>query len=108
PHVAKLVKNSTKLVGIKAITADGTVLGIVEGYTFDPETGKISSLLLRGKTMKGILTLHISEVTTFGAQSIIVKPDSATRLTREAIPWSERLAQLTTEWTKKLREAFKH
>ncbi|MHB1419327.1 MAG: PRC-barrel domain-containing protein [Bacillota bacterium] len=75
PQIAGLIKQSIPLVGARVITEDGTVLGTVEEFIFEP-TGKIHSLEISGSFLenlvKGRASLACSVVSTVGKEAVIV------------------------------------
>ena len=49
PEISALMKDSPPLLGGKVFSEDGTLLGIVEEFVFNAETGEIKSLEVTGR-----------------------------------------------------------
>lgn len=80
PEILKLIKEKADPIGIKVITEQGTVLGAVDEYYVDENTGKIVSLEISGKFLeslfKGSALLPTEYVRTMGSDIIIARNDA--------------------------------
>ncbi|MHB1126035.1 MAG: PRC-barrel domain-containing protein [Bacillota bacterium] len=85
PQIAGLIKQAVLLVGARVITEDGTVLGTVEEFIFEP-SGKIHSLEIAGtfleNLVKGRASLTCSAVSTVGKEAVIVHAGVKEQLVR--------------------------
>ncbi|MEW6662680.1 MAG: PRC-barrel domain-containing protein [Bacillota bacterium] len=78
PHLAKLMKEQVHLIGTQVITEEGNILGTVEEFFFDGNTGKITLLVLGGGRLmdnlfKGKAALPASALVTLGKSAIIAR-----------------------------------
>ncbi len=84
PEILKLIKERANPVGTRVIAENGTVLGVVDEFNIDEETGKITSLEVAGKRLeslfKGKALLPISYVRTMGSDVIVVTTDAQDNL----------------------------
>lgn len=84
PEILKLIKERANPIGIRVLSEDGTVLGIIEEYYIDEETGRIVSLEISGKFLeslfKGKALLSADCVRTMGFDAIVVKNGSEEKL----------------------------
>ncbi len=80
PEILKLIKERVNVVGSRLVTENGTVLGVVDEYYVDLQTGDIVGLEFSGGTvsnlMKGSAFLDIDYVRTLGS-AVIVCSDSS-------------------------------
>ncbi|MDN5346483.1 MAG: hypothetical protein PWP65_47 [Clostridia bacterium] len=73
PELESLAKNPLPLMGAKVITEEGTILGVVEEFHFDPKTGHIHYLGLRGGFLQGSSVLDTSAILACGRDAIIAR-----------------------------------
>jgi uncharacterized protein YrrD len=73
PELEALAKKSLPLVGVRAISEEGTVLGTVTDFYFDPQDGAIHSLEIKGGPLHSPKVLENSLIITCGRDAIIVK-----------------------------------
>jgi uncharacterized protein YrrD len=71
PELASLMER--KLNGARAITVDGTAVGTVDDFSFDPATGILADLYLTTDKPRTHLVLPVNSVENFGRDFIIVK-----------------------------------
>ena len=80
PEILRLIKEEITIIGSRLVTDTGTVLGTVEEYYVDLQTGDIVGLEFSGGTVsnlfKGSAFLDIDHVRTLGA-SVVICNDSA-------------------------------
>ncbi len=76
PDIVKLLKDRVKIIGAKIVAENGNVLGFVDEYYIEVETGNITGLEFSGSLinnmMKGRAFLDISYVRTVGREVIVV------------------------------------
>ncbi|WP_418791328.1 PRC-barrel domain-containing protein [Phosphitispora sp. TUW77] len=76
PHILKLIKENVKPLGVKVITENGTVLGVVDEYYIDEKTGEIKCFEISGKFLeslfKGKALMPVEHIRTLGSDIIIV------------------------------------
>jgi len=120
PEISKLMKKKLPLLGGKVISETGTLLGIVEEFTFDTETGRIESLEVSGRFIeslfRGRTSIPISAVITIGSDAIIIrtsgnkdlkKIDSALQKKLKALKSTgKRLLGTTKRTTKKWSDSL--
>jgi uncharacterized protein YrrD len=84
PEILKLIKEKVNPIKTKVVAENGSVLGHVDEYYIDEQSGKITSLLITGRFLealfKGKALLSTEYVRTMGADVIIVKEDAFTQL----------------------------
>ncbi|HBT20689.1 MAG TPA: hypothetical protein DEA47_04945 [Peptococcaceae bacterium] len=107
PPISKLMKKKVPLMGGKVISESGTLLGIVEEFTFDTETGEIKSIEVSGKFIeslfKGKMSIPASSVITIGTDAIIVSTDAQKNLKKLDSPFKKSLKSLKSSSQKLLR-----
>ena len=76
PHMLKLMKENIDPVGTKVITANGTVLGVVDEFYIEELTGKIKYFEISGKFLEGLFKgkalMSVENVRTLGTDIIVV------------------------------------
>lgn len=82
PDLEMLSKNPVGLLGAKVITEEGTVLGVVEDFVFDPQDGKIHYLELKGYIWQGKTSLPAEVITTCGRDALIARSGAENSLRR--------------------------
>lgn len=84
PEILKLIKEKANPIGARVITESGTVLGLVDEYNINEETGKIVSLEISGKFLeslfKGKALLSAEHIRKIGVHAIVVKNGAETLL----------------------------
>lgn len=84
PEILKLLNEKANPIGTRVISENGTVVGLVDEYYIDEQTGKIVSLEVSGKFLeslfKGKALLSTDNVRTMGVQAIVVKNGSESQL----------------------------
>jgi len=68
-----LAKKSLPVLGVRVISEEGTVLGTVNDFYFDPQDGTIHSLEIKSGLLYGSRVLENSLIITCGRDAIIVK-----------------------------------
>lgn len=124
--LGKLVKQKNSLFGTQVITEEGSILGLVEDYIFEVETGQIKSLLITGKIyekiLRGSAEMPISQVSIIGNDAIIAKSGSKEALLLSEDGLSEKMESLkgsssklwsttkdsTIKWSKQLSSTLKN
>jgi len=98
PQISKLMKKKVPLMGGKVISESGTLLGIVEEFSFDTQTGKIKSIEVSGKFIesffRGKMSIPASSVITIGTDAIIVSMDAQKNLKKLDSPLKKKLNSL--------------
>lgn len=61
-----------KLVGIRSVAVNGSLVGIVEDFSFDPATGDLIEIYLHAEKNKTHLALPVTTVESFGRDFVIV------------------------------------
>lgn len=82
PELEILAKNAIPLIGAKVITEEGTVLGVVEDFSFDPQDGKIHYLELKGHLWQGKSALSAEAILTCGRDALIARAGAENSLRR--------------------------
>ncbi len=84
PEMLKLIKEKVNPLKTKVVAENGSVLGHVEEYFIDEQSGKITSLIITGRFLetlfKGKALLSTEYVRTMGADVIIVKEEALNQL----------------------------
>ncbi len=84
PEILKLIKERANPIGARVISENGTVVGLVDEYYIDEDTGKIVSLEISGKFLeslfKGKALLSAENVRTMGVHAIVVKNGAEAQL----------------------------
>ncbi len=84
PHILKLIKENVNPVGVKVITENGTVLGVVDEYYIDEKTGKIKCFEISGKFLeslfKGKALMSADHIRTLGSDIIVVNEGTEAHL----------------------------
>ncbi|PKM81437.1 MAG: photosystem reaction center subunit H [Firmicutes bacterium HGW-Firmicutes-14] len=84
PQILKLMKENINPIGARVITESGTVLGEVDEYYIDEETGKILQLEISGKLLeslfKGKGLMSAEYIRTFGSKIIVVRDGTEEKL----------------------------
>ncbi|MCL6477995.1 MAG: PRC-barrel domain-containing protein [Peptococcaceae bacterium] len=124
PEILKLYKERVNITGSRLVTENGTVLGIVDEYYVDLQTGDIVGLEFSGGTvsslLKGSAFLDINHVRTLGPKVVIcndsslnniVRMDGGLQETFRAIRENtgqilETTAQKTRGWGKNLNQSI--
>lgn len=120
PQLNPLVRQPVQILGAKVLSEDGNLLGTVEEFTFEPTTGKISSLELTDNLLstlfKGKSYLDGNTITALGKSTIIVqkgaqlvlaKEDKAiTDVAKSVKETSQKVWGQTKETTKKIGESI--
>lgn len=84
PELASLM--GKKLNGSRAITVDGTAVGTVDDFSFDPATGILADLYLTTDKPRIQLVLPVKFVANFGRDFIIVREDYQAGIHEAAAP----------------------
>lgn len=84
PEILKLLKERINPIGTKVVAENGTVLGLVDEYYINEETGKILTLEISGKFLealfKGKALLSSDYIRTIGADIIVAKEGAESAL----------------------------
>ncbi|MFX4262860.1 PRC-barrel domain-containing protein [Pelotomaculum propionicicum] len=76
PDIVKLLKDKVKIIGAKIVAENGNVLGFIDEYYVEVDTGNITGLEFSGSiinnVIKGRAFLDISYVRTVGKEVIVV------------------------------------
>ncbi|MDD4766583.1 MAG: PRC-barrel domain-containing protein [Desulfotomaculaceae bacterium] len=76
PDIVRLLKDKTKITGAKIVTESGNLLGFIDEYYVEVDTGNITGLEFSGNlinnVMKGRAFLDISYVRTIGREVVVV------------------------------------
>jgi uncharacterized protein YrrD len=112
PVLNKLIKNPIPLIGSKVITEDGTILGIVEEFNFDIQTGAITMLEISGRLLeslfKGRSTLGREAVITLGTDALVIRPQSEEELGQVEGVVQEALANLKEKSSQALTKTMEN
>lgn len=73
PELAPLLER--RIIGVRVITADGTMVGTVEDFSFDPSDGVLADLFISTEKTRAYLALTIDAIENFGRDFIIVRED---------------------------------
>ncbi len=65
----------TKLAGRRVVTADGTLAGTVEDFSFNTASGELAEIYLSREKARGLLRLPAATVQNFGRDFIIISED---------------------------------
>ena len=80
PDIVKLLKDKIKVIGAKIVTENGNLLGFIDEYYVEIETGNITGLEFSGNlinnVIKGRAFLDISFVRTIGREIVIVNNEA--------------------------------
>jgi len=98
PEVSKLIKNKQPLLGGKVFSETGTLLGIVEEFTFNTETGAVETLEISGRFIESLFrgkkSLPVSAVVTIGTDAIIVRTNPEQELGEIESPLKRRFGSI--------------
>ena len=98
PEVSKLIKNKQPLLGGKVFSETGTLLGIVEEFTFNTETGAVETLEITGRFIESLFrgrkSLPVSAVVTIGTDAIIVRTNPEQELGEIESPLIRRFGSI--------------
>ncbi|MDD4335748.1 MAG: photosystem reaction center subunit H, partial [Desulfotomaculaceae bacterium] len=76
PDIVRLLKDKVKIIGCKIVTENGNLLGFIDEYYVEVETGNITGLEFSGNlinnVMRGCAFLDISYVRTIGREVVVV------------------------------------
>jgi len=76
PEIIKLLREKVKLTGSRIVAENGTVLGYVDEYYVDPDSGSITGLEFSGKFLNGVIKgralLDIGFVRAIGKEVVVV------------------------------------
>lgn len=104
PDIVRLLKDKVKIIGAKIVAENGNVLGFIDEYYVEVDTGNITGLEFSGSlinnVMKGRAFIDISYVRTVGREVIVV--------TNEAINNVFKLDGGLQETFKNVRETTGH
>ena len=104
PDIVRLLKDKVKVIGSKIVTENGNLLGFIDEYYVEVETGNITGLEFSGSlinnVMKGRAFVDISYVRTIGREVIVV--------TNEALENVFKLDGGLQETFKNVRESTGH
>jgi len=93
PELFELLKKQPQLKGVQVVTQEGTVLGVVEDYLFDPVTGQVTTLELAGGLLsslwRGKSSLPAQVVKTVGRDAVIVDTKALQNLEEKEGPFRE-------------------
>jgi len=99
PELEILAKQSLPLLGGKVITEDGTILGTVQDFRFDPRDGKIYALELSKGLLHSSRLLDINYIITCGRDAIIAKTNAEENLQKTGnlfgCTWQEEAGSIT-------------
>ncbi|OIQ59298.1 PRC-barrel domain protein [Moorella thermoacetica] len=73
PELEALAKHPLPLLGARVITEEGTVLGTVEDFRFDPQDGKIHYLDVKIGLLHGARSLETDQIITCGRDALIAR-----------------------------------
>ncbi len=104
PEIVKLLRNRIKITGARIVAENGTVLGHVDEYYVDVESGTIAGLEFSGNfinnMIKGRAFLDIDYIRTMGKEVIVV--------TNESVENAFKLDGGLQETIKNVRESTGH
>ncbi|MDK2820644.1 MAG: hypothetical protein PWP31_609 [Clostridia bacterium] len=80
PELDALAKHPLPLMGAKVITEEGTILGTVDDFRFDPKNGKIHYLDIKNGILHGAKSLETSLILTCGRDALIASGDAEASL----------------------------
>ena len=84
PEILRLIKERTNPIGTRVVAENGTVLGLVDEYIIDEQSGKIISLEISGKFLESLFTgkalLSTEYVRTMGSDIIVAKEGAEANL----------------------------
>lgn len=120
PEFLDLMRQEIQLIGTKVLTTQGTWLGTVEEFYFEPTHGKITELEISSNLLdslfKGKALLPTALISTLGKHAIIVQEGAEEKLVRLESGLQERVKsvkeagskvwQSTRETTKRLGESL--
>ncbi|MBT9172040.1 MAG: hypothetical protein DDT21_00416 [Syntrophomonadaceae bacterium] len=92
-----------KLSGSRVVTADGTLVGVVEDFTFVEASGAIAELAVTVEKAKYNLLLPVDAVENFGKDFIIVREDFRSS-SKEVLPGERPAKQLVQSLEQKIIE----
>jgi uncharacterized protein YrrD len=88
PELASLLER--KLIGSRVVTVDGTLVGVVEYFTFAIENGLLTDLYVAFEKTRGHLLVPISVVASFGRDFIIINENYGAEVKNVDAPTVER------------------
>ncbi|WP_227763969.1 PRC-barrel domain-containing protein [Zhaonella formicivorans] len=104
PQIMQLMKSGVGVIGAKVLTQDGSLLGTVEEFMFDPVTGRITSLEISGRLLdslfKGKAYLPTEAIVTLGKHAIIVQEGAEQKLERSDSGLQETMKTVKEAGTK--------
>ncbi len=84
PELESLAKKSLPFLGVKVISEEGTILGTVNDFYFDPQDGTIRSLEIKSGPLHSPRVLENNLVITCGRDAVIVKSGAEENLHKAA------------------------
>jgi uncharacterized protein YrrD len=73
PELETLAKHPLPLLGTRVITEEGSVLGSVDDFRFDPQDGKIYYLDVKSGLLHGSRSLDAAQIITCGRDALIAR-----------------------------------
>lgn len=104
PELETLAKKSLPVMANRVITEEGTVLGTVSDFYFDPQDGKINSLEIKSSLLYGSRVLENSLIITCGRDAIIVKGGAEDNLLKPVSLLSSKWQKTCADANKTIRE----
>lgn len=120
PEILQLLREGIQLIGTKVLTKDGTLIGTVEEFHYEPTQGKITQLEISSTLLdslfkgKALLPTHL--ISTLGKHAIIVQEGATEKLVRLESGFQETVKSVkeagskvwnsTLETTKRLGESL--
>lgn len=96
PELEALARHPLPILGARVITEEGTVLGTVEDFRFDPQDGKIYYLDIKSGLLHGSKSLETAQIVTCGRDAIIARAGAEETLKKPAgllnIKWQDTSA----------------
>ncbi|MDN5343972.1 MAG: hypothetical protein PWQ18_83 [Clostridia bacterium] len=96
PELEALAKHPLPLLGARVITEEGTVLGTVDDFRFDPQDGKIYYLDIKGGLLHSSKSLDTGSILTCGRDALIARAGSEEALQKPggllSVKWQDTLS----------------
>ncbi|WP_258360698.1 PRC-barrel domain-containing protein [Moorella sulfitireducens] len=96
PELEALAKHPLPLLGARVITEEGTVIGTVDDFRFDPQDGKIYYLDIKSGLLHGSRGLETGQIITCGRDALIARAGAEETLQKPAgllsVKWQETAA----------------
>ncbi|WP_406677464.1 PRC-barrel domain-containing protein [Neomoorella carbonis] len=96
PELEVLAKHPLPLLGARVITEEGTVMGTVDDFRFDPQDGKIYYLDIKSGLLHGTRSLATTQIITCGRDALIARAGAEEALQKPGgllnVKWQETAA----------------